>query len=971
MYICHCNLYFTVISKLTIYRASAGSGKTYTLTREYIKLLLKGTDYHRRILTVTFTNKATEEMKSRIIRELYHISTRHDPDYIKDLAKETGRPEQDVIRMAGVAMHHLLHDYSHFSVVTIDSFFQKVIRSFAREMGLYAAYNIELDQTSVLDASIDLMLDELDRNDFLKDWLVEWARKKIEDGKSWNFKADIHRLGHEVFSEQLQDIDTGLLQVATDKSRLEQFIARLENIIAVYTKQLASIGQKAISIMDCHGLAVDDFAQKGNGVGMYFRKLSEGQISPPNTYVLKALDDISGWYSKNSPRKNDIEQACCSGLNDALQEAWACYTGHACSVASARVVLKQLNVLGILSDLMHYVNAYTRDQNLFLLAKASGFLKTIIANADTPFIYERAGSFYEHFMIDEFQDTSSIQWDNFRPLVGNSLASGNSNWIVGDVKQSIYRWRNTDWKILAERLEYDLGAPYVTIKTLDRNWRSAPEIIQFNNTFFRNAVKQMQMAFLSDEEGTADPDYLNALAGSIMEAYHDFYQHLPEQKNYEKGYVRLSIIPEPENDEETGWQEKVLSELPALIEELQDLGYGLSDIAILVRENKESRAIADMLLEYGQEHPDTVYRYDVLSNESLLVKNASSVKWLVAAMQFIVEPDDCINKAYLQYEYEAYLNVSRDVKPLTDVAHELLHHWRGLPVYELSDKLIQEYDLYDNPAQAPFIQAFQDILLQYTRREATDVRSFLSWWDEAKDKKFMTMPDNQDAIRLLTIHKAKGLEFKAVIIPFCDWPLAKDGRILWCKSEDEPFNSLELIPLKFETALRNTVFVKDFLQEKILSYIDNLNLLYVAFTRACKTLFIYTPQQQKNSFTGIRNLIHNVYNQPVQAEPGDSFSPSGHSYIDLQKYWQPDISRFESGSLIPVGAAQKKTPAGNADCFSRKYPTGTIPYRILPATATTCRQKTYKTGCIWDGYCTIFFVPLLLRTTWNIASTPS
>ncbi len=847
-------------------------------------------------------------MKGRIVRELSRMANRKDEQYISYIAREAGMNEADLPAIAGKVLAHLLHDYSHFSVVTIDSFFQKVIRSFAREMGLYAGYNVELDQNSVLDESTNLMLDDIDKNDFLKDWLVDWAKRKIEEGKSWNFKTDMLKLGSEIFSEELQNIEPDLLLETTDKESLERFRLELHQLTDTYTEHLQKIGRNALALMADHHLDVDDFVQKGKGVGGYFRKLAGRQEAVVNSYVAKALDGIEGWCSKSSPRKSDIEQAYHAGLDTALRDAVVFQEEHAREVATTSVILKQINVLGVLCDLMRYVNEYTRDQNLFLLSEASGFLKTIIANADAPFIYERVGNFYNHFMIDEFQDTSSIQWGNFRPLVDNSLASGYANWIVGDVKQSIYRWRNTDWKILSEQVENDLGTSRVSVENLDKNWRSTPEVIHFNNAFFREAVQQMRQAFLCDEGDVAAGDYLEVLADAMTDAYRDAYQHLPPQKATEQGYIHLSIIPGEEDDEET-WRDKVLQGLPQRVEQLQDLGYRLSDIAILVRENKEAQLIADMLLTYRQANPDSMYRYDVLSNESLLIGNASVVKWLVAAMQFIVEPYDLINRAYLQHEYETYLKDSdAGTRSLTTVPEKQLHQWRSLPVYELSEKLIRQYELYRNTGQAPFLQAFQDILLQYTRQGATDIRSFLDWWETEKSKKYVTMPDNQDAIRLITIHKSKGLEFDAVIIPFCDWPLCKPGKILWCQPREKPFDDMKLLPLRFEPALRSTIFVKEYLREKMLSYIDNLNLLYVAFTRARKALFISTPQQEKDGFADVKDLIHRVYYQPL-AFVSASYRDDIKKYIQLNDFWQPDTLCFEQGILSTAESKTSETCA--------------------------------------------------------------
>jgi len=855
-------------SKLTIYRASAGSGKTYTLAREYIRLLLHNADDYRRILAVTFTNKATEEMKSRIIRDLYRLTIRYDEGYSRDIAIFANIPENNLPAIASKVLAHLLHDYSHFSVVTIDSFFQRVIRSFAREMGLFAGYDVELDQETVLDEATKLMLEDLDKNDFLKDWLVEWAKQKIEEGKSWNFQIDVLRLGSEIFSEELQNMEPDLLQKATDKKELERYRENLQQLVNDYMDDLQRHAQEAMTIMENYGLDADSFTQKQRGLGGYFLKLSQRWDASANSHVMKALDGVEEWYSKKSPQKNAIIEAYENGLGEILQNIVACQTDHEREIETAKIILKQVNVLGVLCDLMVYVKEYTRDQNLFLISEASGFLNTIIANADAPFIYERVGNFYNHFMIDEFQDTSSIQWENFRPLIANSIASGYQDWIVGDVKQSIYRWRNADWKILSEQVEHDPEIRNVEVQNLNKNWRSAPEPVQFNNSFFREAVSQMCAAFVNDERETADEDFLRCQEDLMKNAYKDCYQYLPEQKTDEKGYVHVSVISEEKDDEKT-WRDKVLEQLSRKIEKLQDMGYELSDIAILVRENREAHEIADFLFAYRQSHPDSKYRYDVLSNESLLIGHSPVVKWLTAAMRYIVEPDDILNRAFLNSRIpHCVRNDGEYFKSL---------NLKSLPVYELSDKIIQHFKLYQIDGQAPFLHAFQDILLQYTRRQATDVRSFLEWWEGEKDRKCVAMPDHQDAIRLMTIHKSKGLEFDAVIIPFCDWQLSKYGKTLWCKPDVAPFSDMKILPLKFEASLSKTIFVMDYLHEKIMSYIDNLNLLYVAFTRAKKALFISTPQQKKEGLNDVKDLIYNV--------------------IRLNDHWNNETMCFEFGEL--------------------------------------------------------------------------
>ena len=863
-------------------------------------------------------------MKSRIVQNLYSIYKGNDNGLGSKIAQETDIDEKKLPKLAKTVLEHLLHDYSHFSVVTIDSFFQKVIRAFAREMSLNAGYEVELDQDSTLDKAIDLMLDDIENNEYLKDWLVEWAKRKIEEGKSWNPKSDMLKLGKEIFNEELQNID---LPKITDKENLERYRAMLQNLVNGYWDYLQRNGQKAVSIMERYGLDVDSFNRKGTGVGGYFYKLAGRKEAKINAYVANALESIEGWYSKSSKQKEIIIDAYNGGLGEILQNTADYQKEHERELTTAVAILKQICVLGVLCDMMRSVDNYTHDRNMFLISKSSGFLKKIIDNSDTPFIYERAGNFYNHFMIDEFQDTSSIQWENFYPLVKNSLSSGHSNLIVGDVKQSIYRWRNADWKILSKKVGDDLDSYGVQVQNLAENRRSAREIIDFNNAFFREAVEQMCAALEEDEkEAATGIEYLTA---EMKEAYNDCYQRLPEkdkedkkdgeQQNDGSGYVHLTMIAEEENSE-ASWRDMALEEMIARIEQLKNSGYKLSEIAILVREKKDAKLIADKLLENN---------YNVLSNESLLIDNSSAVKWLVAAMRYIVEPENKINRAYLEYENSKiqrfkdsriqendedvdYRTVGNRKSEIGSRKSEIgqsdnriigLSNNRNVGILELSEKLINQYDLYQDVGQAPFLQAFQDILLQYARRENTDIRSFLDWWEIEKNSKYIAMPDNQDArqdaVQLLTIHKSKGLERDAIIIPFCDWALCKSGDTLWCQPAEKPFSDMKSLPLIFGKDLRNTIFEKEYLEEKTMSYIDNLNLLYVAFTRAKKTLFISLPLPKKEggAFTGVNDLICRCFNQPLSYP---ALPDNGEKrYINLNENWNSETLCFELGKLTP------------------------------------------------------------------------
>jgi ATP-dependent exoDNAse (exonuclease V) beta subunit len=932
------------MSNLTIYRASAGSGKTFAITREYIRLLFADADNYRRTLGVTFTNKATAEMKSRIITELYKLTQGEPSGYTAELKKTFNLPDEALKQKAKLILSKILHDYSHFSILTIDSFFQRVIRAFAREIGFYQGFDIELDQDRILTAAIDQMIFELDKSPNLKEWLVRFAEAKIEDGGSWDINRDIEKLGREVFKENFNEIGDQLIDKITDKEFLSRFRENLEKIKVEFETEFRQKGVDAVGSIRNLGLTADDFKGKSRSIGSFFDKLSQAErfekFSISNT-VRNHWNDVDKWKTDGKGKSAIVEEAYHSGLNRLLGEILEMYDTRFPVYQTANEVQKHLYVLGVVADLLKNIREYTSGRNLFMISDTARFLQRLISNSDAPFIYERTGTFVHHFMIDEFQDTSSLQWQNFRPLIANSLAENNDNWIVGDVKQSIYRWRNSDWTILSDKIFTDIQPHPVKVENLHYNWRSCRNIIQFNNSFFRNAFEILLNEVAAKQEGEG----VDSFSKLITSAYTDFAQLVPAAKDKDRGLVQIETIPATD-DKESRFEDTVLEKLPSIIEQATDKGYSLKDMAILVRTSKDAGLVSEYLLKYQKQQAGSKYRYDIISNESLLLKNSEVVKWLIAAFTIISRPEDLLNKAFLVYEYETYINPSDATENIhhlfkTDKEQPLPgklgdfftnEQLRQYPVYELSDLLIGFFELADIKGELPFIMAFQDMLQEYVRREAADLNSFLQWWDENQDKRVISMPDTQDAIRLMTFHKSKGLEFKVVIIPFADWDIVKSGSntsIMWCGSEAEPFNTLELLPLNMTKTLQNTLFGKDYAREVALSYIDNLNLLYVAFTRAEDALFVFLPE------TGKDEIGNNTANLISLATQNQNFQPVSVNYpaIRLPEYIDTNLHLFTYGAMPQADNA--KTSKENIRPFEIDTyivrPLGDVVKQVIPA----------------------------------------
>jgi ATP-dependent exoDNAse (exonuclease V) beta subunit len=897
------------MSQLSIYKASAGSGKTFRLTGEFLKLIFKYDENYRRILAVTFTNKATAEMKNRILSELDILAKGEESDYADDLKNEYKLSDSELKNKTKKILSLILHDFSKFSVSTIDKFFQKIIRSFTREIGIQPGYSIELNQNEILAKVIDELLLELDDNKELQDWLSDLASDKIEKGNKWDFKDDIQKLASEIFKEEFKAFDTKLIAKMSNKDFLKNYIKKIKKIITQFENHLISISKSALESIEQNGLVIEDFKWGKSSVPNYFKKITLSNEFEPKTRTIKGTDSLDEWFTNKSPKKDIIETLVTNSLFEQLIEAVEYYNENYIQYNSAKDVLKYIHTLGILTDLSRKLHEYCEEQNIFLISDSAKLLQIIIDDNDSPFIYEKTGSIYKNFMIDEFQDTSKTQWHNFRPLIGNSLAQGSKNLVVGDVKQSIYRWRNSDWKILSDEIQKEFAQFSPEAETLNTNWRSKKNIIDFNNAVFCYSSQIIQQNFNNEFEVTEEST--NPYLTKISDAYADIFQEIPSSNGKDGGYVNHTFLNENEYD---SWKDEVKIRIPKIIETLQDKNFQLKDIAILVRSGKEGQDIANTLIEHKQQ-TSSKYKFDFISNDSLFLANSSLVRFIVSVLEYIQNPKDNINLSFIAHEYHQYLK-TENLEP--HEIHELLRNhskddddkWlkklfpkqfiesleqiRQLPIYELTDQIIKLFKLNEIQSELPYLKAFLDIILDFNKKSASDVHSFLNWWNEDGQKKTLSISENQDAIRIITVHSSKGLEFKNVIIPFCNWEIDHkplQTNILWCKTDVEPFNQLELIPIKYSKGLTNTVFKDNYQKEKLHAHVDNLNLLYVAFTRAKENLYTFSPVKEKsNGIKNIGDLLYFTY-QNFKNYPSDK------QLIDFSEYWNSENNSFEFGAL--------------------------------------------------------------------------
>ena len=838
-----------MVKSLTVYKASAGSGKTFTLATEYIKLLVKNPASYRNILAVTFTNKATEEMKMRILSQLYGIwhQLPDSENYAQKIIRETGFTPEVVSQRAGEALHLLLHNYNYFRVETIDSFFQSVLRNLARELDLTANLRIGLNDTQVEEQAVDQLIDSLTHTDVMLQWLLSYIMEKIGNDRSWNIIGQVKQFGRTIFRDYYKEHSAALKQKIDEQGFVEAYTQQLRQIRKDAQEHMMEIAETFFDTLDAEGLTVDDFPYGKNGVAGTFLKLRSGQMdeSVVGKRALDCIGDPTNWYAKKHPRADEIhaiaEESLMQILRYAVDERPRQYRLY----QSADLTLRHLSQLRLLSSIEQRVRLLNEESNRFLLSDTQQLLHALISDSDSPFIFEKIGTQLEHVMIDEFQDTSTVQWQNFKVLLQECMShEGSENLIVGDVKQSIYRWRSGDWRLLnAIDREFPHADEMVGIKPLETNYRSSRNVIEFNNAFFQEAARQ-EYERLSEENPEG--------ARQLQHAYDDVAQKVPDHRQ-PTGQVSIRLLP---NDD---YQEHTMSLLTDTVQQLRQQGVALSDIAILVRTNKYIPLIADY---FAANMPDV----RIVSDEAFRLDASISVCLLVQALHLLTHPNDLLAKATLAKLYHRAVlsdetpenELLIQDRPLDDLLPEsFTQHTTELlqmPLYELVERLFAIFQLHRLNEQSAYICAFYDQLNKFTQDNFTDIDAFVREWEETISSKTIQSEDS-DGVRILSIHKSKGLEYGHVLIPFCDWRLEMPD-LLWCEPPVEPFNALPIAPIDYsEKQMRGTIYEPYYLDEHLQNTVDNLNLLYVAFTRAIDSLFVIGQRGSKSNRSALLESV--------------------------------------------------------------------------------------------------------------------
>ncbi|MBF2707404.1 UvrD-helicase domain-containing protein [Flavobacterium soyangense] len=815
----------------SIYDASAGSGKTYALVKEYLKIILVANknDAYRNILAITFTNKAVHEMKSRIVGSLSEFSKDNPSEKAQDLMQHLAiETELSIIQIKTKSQQiikHIIHNYAAFDISTIDKFTHKVIRAFAHDLGLPMTFEVTLDTENLLTEAVDAIIAQAGEDETLTKLLIDFTMEKTDDDKSWDISREILETGRLVLNENNRNEithfqDKSITEFVEIKEKLSEACKALE-------KENTAIAESALQLIEKNGIDTKSFS------GAYFPKhlqsIQEGKFNPKNKTYHESEDIKINKTAKDGALIENI-------IPELLKILATVYKNFE-KRDFYKAFLKNITPLSLLNTVSNELTKIQSEQNVLSISEFNAIIHREIQNQPAPFIYERLGERYRHFFIDEFQDTSEMQWQNLIPLIDNATSSEfegekGTLMIVGDPKQSIYRWRGgkAEQFIELSKDHNPFNNPDKKPFHLDKNYRSYSQIIEFNNEFFQ---------LLSNEFEQED--------------YKDLYANHSHQKSNTKtgGYVNISFIPKVENEEDDeealGKTELYILTTLNTIQKVVKQGFEYKEIVVLTRKRSQGIAVANYLTEQG---------IPLLSSETLMIKNATEVRFIIHLLKYLKNNSDKESKAYFLH----YLaQNSQDKFPIHDFIAQGMgfvnemdfENWLESFDVSLSFQNIKKKSLYEaveiivskflnlNKSNA-YVQYFMDIVLERDIRNQAGISDFLNYWDKNSEKFSIPSPEGNNAVRIMTIHTSKGLEFPVVIMPFADEDYSRSPKNkLWIDTEVEDFGLPKVL-------VDNSKAVEGFgetakavysqkSQEELL---DNINILYVALTRAEEQLYV-------------------------------------------------------------------------------------------------------------------------------------
>lgn len=827
-----------------IYRSSAGSGKTFTLVKEYLRLALSSNrpDLYRGILAITFTNKAAEEMKARVIEVLAVFSSEETEKHaMAQMLKKELAVEDDVLQLrARQTLKHMLHHYSDISISTIDHFTHNVIRTFAQDLGLSINFEVELDTDRITDAIVVELLHKMDADPVLTNALIDVVKAQIDDEKSWSIDDLLRKFASTLFNEDSRFHLEKLKGIGLKE--FNELRKRLRVELKESSENLKKSGTEFLQQLQRNGLEPSHLAGGANGMAGFFKKLSIGKFEAPTATVIKNLE-ADKWYG--SKAKVD-EKAAIDALTPQIMERYEQALAQISSLATYDIVFNQIYGVALLDEMQRIQRELQHEEEILHIGEFNHLVSNVVMTETAPFIYERIGHRFKHFLVDEFQDTSVLQWFNLLPLIDESLAHDNLCLVVGDAKQSIYRWRGGDVQqfvqlptihrtdALKEQLELNPETGQLMaqreaalianeqVENLAHNYRSSLTVVNFNNSFFSWLKTQM-------------PEELRKM--------YDDNEQQPFSKK--EGFVAAKFFRQ--EDSERTWpeyDELVLEQVQEWANECIEDGFKPGDIAIICRSNYHLVNTAQFLIEKG---------FKVVSNESLLINSSPMVRLLINVAAFISEPDNRINIA----EMIQHLGMVRKETELTSSRLMEVNQPNGqAATLSLLDELYPDLNWHQlkqeslfgvfehlkhvlfHGQQDAYLTFFMDEVLSFGKSKTNDMAAFLTHWKEKRGKLSIALSENREAIRLLTIHKSKGLEFPVVMHPFADYKGEPHKNSIWVYADDEKLKPLDRLRIAASEKLSNTVFKQDYEQEKASVEMEVFNMLYVALTRPVSRLYV-------------------------------------------------------------------------------------------------------------------------------------
>ena len=868
-------------NKLLVYDASAGSGKTYKLSEKFSDYLLEefkrgNQDAYKFVMAVTFTNKATFEMKTRIINRLYERA--------KGISREDQNLSEEDKKQSDTILKHLVHDYTMFRVSTIDSFFQRVLKAFAVEMGSSSSYNTTLDQNPAIEAAMDNLYSKLDSDRELLSAVENISLSRIEEGKNWNWKDSLMDICRRVLDSEYQNYRPSSESLGIDgfEKLLKKGIADLQScfvdpVIKLFNEMKDNANDRVLD-----GLAVKSSVKKfiRGELADSSRFFSEekGRIIRKYPAVLADwLADPSGLLLKKGTQA-DID-AINEHYGRYLQGIKALFDKHYPRYRSLLLINKNIKELSLLGYVSKELDDYLEKEQLTLLSLAPQILSDLINGSETPFVYEKIGVWIDHYLLDEFQDTSEVQWKNFRPLLKESLSrnvssspSAMESMLVGDVKQSIYRFRDGKWELFKDKVKEDFKDNYDK-KPLNVNHRSLKNIVEFNNFLFSGVEKEKWFEH-SDEAlpGALVSRFMDnldrytgaekALSGTIAEIYRESAQHVKQEyeTNGKKGVVHVISCGFDESSSKLSREDFILWDLARKIKYLTSSGgYSHNDIAILTDKKAQASKVANYLVDNG---------INIVSGESLKLDSNKVLATLVEIMKNIVNPNDKgLEVLRRLYGFELK-NLS-----LLDASSEdgrlFMDRIRSCnTLYQMCKLMLRTFFNDLEEGDIAFVKAFLDRTLDYSAVNGTSIPDFLKWWDLTKDKLFIPEPSASEAVQIMTMHKAKGLGFKVVFIPYLRDEMIKilGNEKVWVTLPELGYDGPLLVPFSREMA--DSLYKDYYYNELMERSVDNLNLAYVTFTRAKERLYIYA-KDSKNKTDGSISRISAALNEILPMISGE------------------------------------------------------------------------------------------------------